>query len=293
MSQLSHWLEASRPKTLWASIVPVCVGSALAKDHFSAGLFGLILIDAVLLQVASNFANDVSDYERGADTAERVGPRRAVAAGLITPEEMKRATKLILFAAMLIGFYLVIIGGLPILLIGLAAMGSAILYTDGPYPLAYNGLGEAFVILFFGIIAVSGTYYLFTLALSFQAVFAGLAVGSISTAILVVNNLRDIEEDQKNGKRTLAVRFGKQFARTEYSACLLLAATIPLVAFYLPTRSLLMLLPALFVIPAIRVNRVVWHTSSAQELNQALSATGKLLALYGLLFCFALVWGSA
>ncbi|MDX2064809.1 MAG: 1,4-dihydroxy-2-naphthoate polyprenyltransferase [Fimbriimonadaceae bacterium] len=220
------WLLAIRPKTLPASVVPVAVGSAVAFGEGKLALLpaGLALIGALLIQIASNLANDVFDFEKGADTAARLGPTRVTQAGLITPIAMKRALVGVIVAAMVVGLMLGAIGGWPVLWIGFFGLISAVAYTGGPYPLGYHGWGDFFVFLFFGLIAVAGTTYVQTLALSPIALIAGVPVGLLCTNILVVNNVRDVDTDRAAGKRTLVARFGRPFGVAEYAVNLGLSA---------------------------------------------------------------------
>lgn len=280
------WLDAARPRTLGAAVGPVLLGAAFAVDaggaHFPSLLAALAC--ALLLQVAANFANDYYDFLKGADTAARVGPVRATASGLVTPAQMRRALALTLAAAFLLGLYLVWRGGWPILVIGLLSMLFAVLYTGGPYPLGYLGLGEVFVFLFFGPVAVAGTAYVQTLSFDPLAAVAGIGPGLFSVAILTVNNLRDRDEDSRTGKRTLAVRFGARFARAEYALSLLVALLgVPALLCALPGghggtfAALPVLVPAAFAVRTV-------SRESGPSLNRMLGGTGKLLLLYSLLF---------
>lgn len=224
------WLLAARPRTLTASVAPVAVGTALALD---AGAFRLLpalaaLAGGLLIQIGTNFANDVLDHRRGADTAERLGPTRVVQAGLLSDRAVARGAAVAFGLAALVGLYLVRVGGWPILLLGMASIASGVLYTAGPYPLAYVGLGDVFVMLFFGLAAVTGTYYVQAGALHPAAVPLGVAAGALSVAILAVNNLRDLDTDRAAGKRTLAVRIGDARTRTYYGTMLALAFVVPL-----------------------------------------------------------------
>jgi 1,4-dihydroxy-2-naphthoate octaprenyltransferase len=223
-----NWLLAMRPKTLTAAIGPILIGTALAyKDGYFSGLYlGLTLLNALLIQIATNLCNDYYDFVKGADTFERVGPMRVTQAGLIAPEKVKAAFIVVFGLAACVGVLLVLRGGWPIVLIGIASILSGLAYTAGPYALAYLGLGELFVLIFFGPIAVAGTYYVQTLNFSWPACIAGIAMGLLSCAILAVNNLRDLEQDKKAHKKTLAVRFGQNFANFEYVFCLLVPALI-------------------------------------------------------------------
>lgn len=281
------WLDAARPKTLWAAVGPVLMGTAIAigdeRGHLTSALVAMFC--AILIQVATNFANDFFDFVKGADTADRKGPRRATQAGLITPEAMRSAFVTVFLLAFLLGLYLVYRGGFPVLVIGLASILFGVLYTGGPYPLGYNGLGDIFVLIFFGPVAVAGTYYVQGLQWSETAIIAGLAPGLISTALLTVNNLRDIDTDKKAGKRTLAVRFGADFARQEYRWCMILAFIIPLILILILrdhyfTTAVFLLLPMW-----IKAQKTVDAAdATATELNGILALTGKFLFQYGILF---------
>jgi 1,4-dihydroxy-2-naphthoate octaprenyltransferase len=218
-SRLVIWLAAARPKTLAAGAVPVVVGSALAAaDGAFLWLPSIAcLVACLLIQIGCNFANDYSDHAKGADTAERIGPARAVAQGWVAPKQMAWAAGLSLTAAFLLGLYLIAIGGWPILAIGVASLICAVAYTGGPMPLAYLGLGDLFVLLFFGLAAVVGTYWVQLQAAPAHVWGAGACIGLLATAILVVNNLRDRHTDVQASKRTLAVRLGPTAARWEFT----------------------------------------------------------------------------
>ncbi|WP_424008739.1 1,4-dihydroxy-2-naphthoate polyprenyltransferase [Haloferax denitrificans] len=305
ISRRRAWVMASRPQTLPAAAAPVVVGTAVAvhADLFAPLPALAALVGALLIQVGTNFANDYYDAVQGADTEAREGFTRVTAGGLIPPSEVKRAMYLTFAAAVLLGTYLVYVGGVPILVIGLLSVASGIAYTGGPYPLGYHGLGDLFVFVFFGLIAVVGTFYVqaasvlaapFTVGIpegtvTLVAVLASLPIAAISTNILVVNNVRDKEEDATTGKRTLAVRFGYGFARAEYLAMLALAYAVPV---YLWTRAgfdWYVLLPVFSMPVAARIARTVVTETRGEKLNPALEDTGKLLALYAVLFSVGLV----
>ena len=282
--QARAWLLASRPATLPAAVTPVLVGTAVgaAEATFRPIPFLVALLAAVLIQIGTNLANDYFDFRKGADTADRLGPIRVTQSGLIAPERVRAATILTFGLAALAGLYLVLVGGWPILLIGLFSIASGVLYTGGPWPLGYHGLGELFVFVFFGLIAVVGSAYLQSGAWSGPALVAAVPVGCIVTAIIVVNNLRDLETDRRAGKRTLAVRLGPRATRVEYLALLILAFAIP------PLQPLLgepvwRLLPLLTLPLALRLARFVWR-ESGRPLNAALKGTGQLHLLFGLLY---------
>lgn len=286
---MKAWLLAARPATLTAALVPVMVGAAVAQAEAGfrwlpmlAALFG-----AIWIQIGTNFANDVFDYEKGADTEERLGPTRAVQAGLLSPAQMRVGMFVVFALAVVCGLYLTWVAGPVIILIGLVSIASGILYTAGPYPLAYVGLGDVFVMLFFGFVAVMGTVFVQTGTWSMLGLWAAVPVGALSTGVLVVNNVRDRHQDVKAKKRTLVVRFGRRFGEVEYSALLLAAYAVP-IYLALSRQQSLLLLPLLSLPVAVKL----WRTVLTQEgllLNAALAGTAKLLLLHGLLFALGLV----
>ena len=299
VSRRRAWVIAARPQTLPAAAAPVVVGTGLAVG---TGVFAPLpalaaLVGAALIQVGTNFANDYYDAVQGADTEERQGFTRVTAGGLIEPGEVKRAMYLTFLLAILVGVYLVAVGGLPILVVGLLSVASGIAYTGGPYPLGYHGLGDLFVFVFFGLVAVTGTYYVQAASLLSglfplwippgtvppEAVVASLPVAAISTNILVVNNVRDREEDKTTGKTTLAVRFGYGFARAEFLALFALAYATP-VGMVLTGDHPVVLLPLLTAPLALRLVRTLLTETGGAALNPALEDTGKLLAAYAALF---------
>lgn len=284
-SPVKLWVMAARPKTLSAAFVPVLVGSAVAFSHDSFVFLPALvaLLAAGLIQIGTNFANDYFDFKSGADNEDRLGPTRVTQAGLIAPEAVKRATGLTFLLAFLIGLYLVWVGGWPVLAIGVASILSGIAYTGGPYPLGYNGLGDLFVFLFFGLIAVATTYYVQALSWAPEAFMAALPVGFLATAIIVVNNYRDIDTDQVAGKRTLAVRLGRKWTRRQYLALILGSYLVPLGQVILFEASVFLLLPLLSLPLAIKVTKEFW-SKEGQALNDVLASTAKLLAIFGLLY---------
>lgn len=284
-SPIQIWLLAARPKTLPAAAVPVIVGTAIA---FSEGFFAPLpalaaLLGAILIQIGTNFANDVFDYQKGADTNARLGPLRVTQAGLLTPRQVMSGMVIAFALATLVGLYLVFVGGWPIVLIGLFSIASGIAYTGGPYPLGYHGLGDIFVFIFFGLVAVCGTYYVQALSLSLAAIWAALPIGLLATAILVVNNLRDIETDRQAGKRTLAVRFGERGARLEYNLLLALSYLVPMLMWFSGSGNFGVLLALLSIPLAIPLLRLV-NTEKGRILNQGLARTARLELIYGGLF---------
>ena len=286
MPGLNIWWEAARPKTLPAAAAPVIMGTAMAfHDGFvflPAALAALA--GALLIQIGTNLANDYFDYLKGADNKERLGPTRATQAGLVSPGTMKWAFILTFALAFVVGLYLIFRGGWPILFIGLASILFGILYTGGPYPLGYNGLGDIFVLIFFGPVAVGGTYYVQALEINHVVLLAGLAPGLISTAILTVNNLRDINTDASAGKRTLVVRFGAGFAKKEYILSISAACLLPLLLIYLTRENFYSVLTLFALIPAVPGIKTVLGNEHGAALNKTLADTGKMLFVYSIIF---------
>ncbi|MCC6315289.1 MAG: 1,4-dihydroxy-2-naphthoate polyprenyltransferase [Thermomicrobiales bacterium] len=290
-SALTAWRLAIRPKTLPAAVAPILVGTAVAWReggfHVVAALVALAV--ALLLQIASNLANDVLDFKKGADTHARVGPTRVTQSGLIAPSRVVAATIVVLALATLAGLYLVWRGGWPMLLLGALALISAVAYTGGPAPLGYLGLGEAFVFLFFGLVGVAGSAYVQTLTLTPLALWASLPIGCLVTNILVVNNLRDIATDRVAGKKTLAVRLGAAGARGEYLALLLAAYLTPLGLWFGAEIGRWWWLPWLTAPIAVGVARGAWATEG-RALNPLLGATARLALLFAIPFAGSIAW---
>lgn len=286
IGKIKTWVLASRPKTLPAALVPVIMGTAMAYGdgvyHLPAALAALL--GALLIQIATNFVNDYADFKKGTDTGERIGPLRVTQAGLVTPTQMKFAIALVFFLTVLAGLYLVYRGGWPVVIIGVLSIVSGALYTAGPYPLGYLGLGDIFVLIFFGPVALAGTYYVQALTINWIVILAGLAPGLLSVAILTVNNLRDIDGDTKAGKKTLAVRFGRNFAKNEYFYSVLLACLIPVMIFIITGQHKFAALAALTLFFAPGPLKAVFSQTDGPTLNNALAGTGKLLLIYGILF---------
>ncbi|WP_330632368.1 1,4-dihydroxy-2-naphthoate polyprenyltransferase [Halocatena halophila] len=297
------WLLAARPQTLPAGAAPVVLGTGLAIRQ---GVFRplpavLALLGALLLQIGTNFANDYYDAIKGADTDEREGFTRVTQAGLIEPAAVKRAMILTFLIAVGVGCVLVAIGGVPILLIGLASIGAGFTYTGGPYPYGYRGLGDLFVFVFFGVIAVTGTYYVQAIVpygpplglsvpsatLPTIALLVSLAPAALATAILVINNIRDRETDAAAGKRTLAVMLGYRLSRFELLALLALAYAVPL-WLVMDTSALLVGLPVVTIPIAARLVHTVFDSTSAETLDPALERMGQLLGAHSLLFAVGL-----
>jgi 1,4-dihydroxy-2-naphthoate polyprenyltransferase len=285
VSAIQAWKIASRPKTLPAAVAPIIVGTAVAAQEggFHAPTALVALLVALLLQVASNFANDVLDFKRGADTEHRLGPTRVTQSGLLTERQVQVATAVTLLLAMASGLYLVWRGGWPILILGVLAMISAVAYTGGPAPLAYLGLGEVFVFLFFGFAGVAGTAYVQTRELTWLALAASVPVGALVTNILVVNNLRDIATDRIAGKRTLAVRLGQSGTRWEYAVLLGTAFVIPVLLSSSGEIGEFWWLPLLVLPIAIPLARDVWR-NEGRALNPILGRTARLALLFAVPF---------
>lgn len=248
------------------------------------------LLAAQLLQIGSNLANDVFDFERGTDTPERLGPIRVTQAGILTPLQVKFGMGVVFFLAGLLGLYLAFLGGVPVILIGIAAILSAIAYTGGPFPLGYHGLGDIFVFIFFGLAAVAGTYFVQAGSVSAAVWWMAIPPGLIITAILVVNNLRDIENDRKGRKNTLAVILGERFAKIEYLICMLVAYLILPLAAWMGIISWLSLLAWGSLPIAFHAARTVF-TQKGRPLNGALAMTGQTALLFSLLFWLGMLFG--
>lgn len=286
MPSAKIWMMAARPKTLAAAVAPVLLGTAMAVEAgtFHAPAAVLALLGAILIQVGVNFHNDYADFVKGADTAERVGPTRVTQAGYATPEAMRRATTVVFALAVLAGVYLIVRGGWPVLLIGAVSIASAVLYTAGPWALSDTGLADGFVLVFFGPVAVGGTYYVQALGVSWPVLVAGLGPGLLAEGILLVNNIRDVDGDRQAGKKTLPVRWGRRFGVRLYVACVGGAALLPVVL-YGATGAHPWAMVAVVVLPlAIPIVRRLARTTDPVRLNPLLGATGRLLVLYSLLF---------
>ena len=289
---LRIWIQAARLRTLPAAIAPVVIGVALAvrSSHFHFWAAASALFGALIIQIGTNFANDYFDFVKGTDNDDRIGPPRATQAGLVKPSTMKMAFILTFAALTPFAIYLSIRGGWPLALIGVLSVICGILYTGGPKPLGYLGLGDIFVLVFFGPVAVWGTDYVQGQELSWIPAIVGLAPGAISTAILVVNNLRDKDTDIHTGKMTLAVRFGERFARIEYSLCLIVASLVPIGLAMTGHGPWAASISLLFWIPAISPLRSMW-TESGRDLDKNLGQTGRLLVIYSLLFTLGWCFG--
>lgn len=281
----STWLQAARPKTLWAAVSPVLVGGAMAwaDGRFHLLAWGLALVGAVLIQIGTNFYNDYADFLKGADAA-RTGPLRVTQAGLVSPPTMRRATVLVFALAVVAGLYLMLRGGWPVVLIGLFSILFGVLYTAGRYSLAYLGLADGFVILFFGPVAVAGTYYVQALHLPPEVVLAGIGPGVLANAILLVNNIRDVAGDARVGKKTLVVRMGRRFGVGLYAGCVLVAALVPVGLWWYTDAHPWAMLAALILLPALPNLRTLLRQQDPAALNPVLSKTALLLLLWSVLF---------
>lgn len=290
ITKLDAWILASRPKTLLAALVPVVVGSSIAindeKFHLVAALIALIC--SLLIQIGTNFVNDLYDFLAGTDKKERLGPKRAVASGFLSVTEMKTGILITFGLSFVFGLYLVYIAGWEILLLGVISIIAGIAYTAGPFPLAYNGLGDLASFLFFGLVATVGTYYVQAQEITATAFWSSIPVGALITNILVVNNYRDRLEDQSNGKHTLAVLMGDKFTRLQYVLFMIISYSILFIVYATYKQSVLVFLPILSLPLSIKLIKMI-YTLHGRDLNKALELTAKLSALYGLLFAIGIL----
>ncbi len=283
-NKFQSWILAARPKTLPAAVVPVLLGTAVAisDNKFQPLAAFIALICSVLIQVGTNFVNDLYDYLKGSDKKDRVGPARVLASGLISVIEMKVGIFLCFSVTFFLGLYLVYLGGMIILLIGILSIFFGYAYTAGPYPLSYNGLGDVFVFVFFGFVGTIGTYYVQALDVSWVAVLVSIPAGALITNILVVNNYRDIEEDRVNNKKTLAVLFGKRYSRFQYYSSLIISYAVPIIIYFNYKQSILILLPLITLPLALRLVKMML-TYKGNQLNETLALTAKFSALFAIL----------
>lgn len=290
ISKFESWVLASRPKTLLAAAVPVVIGTSIAVREDQHNLLAAIvaLLCSVLIQIGTNFVNDLYDHLAGSDTEKRVGPLRALASGLISVPEMKLGILFTFVTAFVLGLYLVYMTGWITLVIGIVSIFAGYAYTAGPYPLAYNGLGDIFVFVFFGFVGTVGTYYVQAGDVSALSFWASVPVGALVTNILVVNNYRDIEQDQEAGKKTLAVKFGKGFTRIQYLLFMIVSYVVPFVVYFTFYSSTIVFLPFLSLPLAIRLIKMI-YTLKGTELNKTLELTAKLSLIYGILFSFGIL----
>ncbi len=287
---LRAWILAIRPATLTVGLSPVLVGAAVASREGATRVGAIVaaLLGAIFLQIGSNLANDVFDHEKGADGPDRLGPLRVTQAGLLSPSAV-RAGMVVAFAlAMVVGVYLTNVAGWPIVAIGLASIASAIAYTGGPFPLGYHGLGDVFVFVFFGLVAVCGTAFVATGGVPLLAWLAAVPVGCLATCVLVVNNVRDRETDVRVGKRTLAVRFGRGFGVGEYVVLAVAAYAVPIALVVAGMGGPFVLLPLLTAPIAVGLARTVARSTDGPTLNRALASTARLLLFHSVLFAAGL-----
>lgn len=284
-------MRASRPQTLAAALVPVLVGAALAfqDDLLRWDTTLIALFCAFGIQIGTNFANDYFDFKKGADTPDRIGFERATASGQIAPQTMLRAVIVVMGISFAAGLYLVWVGGWIILIIGLLSLLFGILYTGGPYPLGYNGLGDLFVFIFFGVIAVTATYYINALKWDIRSLIASFAVGALCVNILVVNNLRDVEQDRLSGKRTLGVLFGERWLKAEYMIMVVIAYFVPIALWIYNGFSHTLFLPLLSLPAAVILIRQILYHEDKRSLNRTLERTAQLMVLYGILLSAGII----
>ena len=279
------WLTAVRPRTLPAALAPVAVGTCLAatEDTFRVGAFVAALVGSVFIQVGTNLSNDYSDARRGADTEDRLGPVRVTAGGLMPPQQVLVGAYVAFAVAILAGLYLTLVAGIELLVVGLVSILAGVLYTGGPRPYGYEGLGEAFVFLFFGVVAVTGSYFVQTETVTGDAVALSVPVGLLAAAILVVNNIRDIDTDRRAGKRTLAVKLGRQRARRLFAVMVAAAFAAPVAIWAAGGLTAWILLSLAAGVLAVPLVRTVATRSDGPALNAALARAGLLLLLFSLL----------
>jgi len=290
ISKVESWVLAARPHTLPAAIMPVFVGISIAiHDGMIYVPTAIVtLICALLIQIGTNFINDLYDYLKGSDKKDRVGPTRVLASGLISVNEMKIGILVVFGLAFLLGLYLVYMSGWLIFVIGVLSLIAGYAYTGGPYPLAYNGLGDIFVFIFFGFIGTIGSYYVQTQEITLIVIWSSIPVGALITNILVVNNYRDLEEDKIAGKKTLAVKFGGKFARLHYLVFMILSYAILFVVYFTFKQSLFVFLPLLTIPLSIKLVSMIYNLKG-RDLNKTLELTGKLSAIYGILFAVGIL----
>ncbi len=284
-SPVRIWVMAARLRTLPAAIAPVLVGTSVAIEQgiFRPGAFVAALLGALFIQIGTNLANDYSDAKRGADAEDRVGPVRVTAGGLVPPRQVLMATYVTFGLAVVCGLYLVAVAGVELLFVGIASIAAGVLYTGGPKPYGYEGLGELFVFLFFGIVAVTGSAFAQLEEWPWEAFVLAVPIGLLASAILVVNNVRDMDSDRRAGKRTLAVRLGRDRGRAIYAGMLYGAYVVAPLPWLLGSLSIWLLAPWLTLPLAVRLVRTVRNHADGPTLNEALAQTGMLQLAFGLL----------
>lgn len=292
-NKFNAWWLAIRPRTLPAAIAGVLTGTAIAIQSHQFRFWPALgaLFVALLLQIGSNLANDVFDFEKGADTGERLGPTRVTQSGLLSPNEVKTGTLIVFVLAGLIGLALAATSSWWVVLVGALAILSAVAYTAGPYPLGYHGLGEVFVFIFFGVVAVVGTYFVQARAFSWISLWMSIPIGLIIVGILVVNNLRDVEADRTAGKNTLAVKFGLRFAKTEYAFCVLFPYLLVIILILVGNLNWIALFVFISLPFSIRTLKIV-RTQTGKPLNKALGNTGLVAFYFSFLFLVANILSS-
>lgn len=290
ISKFDAWVLASRPKTLPAAVMPVLVGTAIAVHDGKFKLLASIvaLICSLLIQIGTNLVNDLYDFLKGTDKKERLGPLRAAASGILSVKELKIGIYVVFGLSFILGIYLIALAGWLVLLIGVLSILAGIIYTAGPFPLAYNALGDVASFLFFGFIGTVGTYYVQAEEITPFVFWSSIPVGALITNILVVNNYRDKEEDKLNGKKTLAVLFGERFARIQYIVFMLASYSILFVVYFTYKKSIWVFLPILSLPISIKLIKML-YTLRGKELNKTLELTAKLSAIYGLLFAIGIL----
>lgn len=290
ISKFRVWIIASRPKTLLAAFVPVVVGSSIAyhDGKFKFDIALVTLLCAIMIQIGTNFVNDLYDFIKGADGEKRSGPERVVSSGSLSIKEMEKGILFIFSLCFVLGFYLVSVSGWIILLIGIISIIAGIAYTAGPFPLAYNGLGDIASFIFFGFVGTMGTYYVQTKELSELVFWSSIPVGALITNILVVNNYRDRSEDKLIGKNTLAVILGEKYTRIQYVLFMLFSYGIPVFVYLTFKNNIIIFLPFLSLPLAIKLIKKIYSLRGS-ELNKTLELTAKLSALYGFLFALGIL----
>lgn len=292
MSQIKNWVHAFRPKTLTAAVVPILVASGMAKFYkvnFDLKIMIFALLSALCIQIATNLINDAMDFKKGADTNERLGPKRVTLAGDFTFQKVMMMGWIFVGLAVAFGIPLVLKGGWPIVVIGLLSLIFAFAYTSGPLPLAYKGLGDLFVIIFFGIVAVMGMYFLYSGEWTTQAFIAGLQIGMLSCILIAVNNLRDMDSDRKAGKMTLPARFGLSFGRYE----ILVLTTIGyfLCVYWLKEfANFAAVLPFFALVPSSKVIKEIFEYEPSTHYNQILAKAAQAHIVFGILMAVGFIW---
>ncbi|MCE1253036.1 MAG: 1,4-dihydroxy-2-naphthoate polyprenyltransferase [Anaerolineae bacterium] len=292
ISQLQRWILAARPRTLPAAVAPVLVawGLAIRYNAFRPDAALVLLLIALLLQINANLINDVIDYQKGLDTAERLGPLRMTQAGLLSPRQVWTGVAVVFALAGLAGLYLTLIAGLPVIIMGLAAFVGALAYSTGPFPLASKGVGELAVLAFFGFLAVCGSVFVMMGSVPALAWWCATAVGALTVNILVVNNLRDIDNDRKAGRRNIPVVFGYAGGEAEYIGMQVLAYVIPLLVWLSGLAGITILLPWLSLWYAFRLARAIHNRPQGRQFNPLLGSTAQLVLFYSLLMAVGVIF---